>query len=44
MYEMPLTFVLGGRGLGVGESILCVGVLGVGILSLAFCPKIMNLI
>ena len=33
MYEMPLTFVFGG-------SIFCVGVMGDGILSLAFCPEI----
>ena len=31
MYEMPLIFVFG---FGVGESIFCIGVLGVGILSL----------
>ena len=35
MYEMPLIFVF-----GVGESILCIGVLGVGVLSSAFCPEI----
>ena len=40
MYEMPLTFVFGGSGFGVGESILCIGVLDVGVLSLAFCSKI----
>ena len=40
MYEMPLTFVFGGWDLGVGESIFCIGVLGVGVLSLAFCPEI----
>ena len=38
MYEMPRIFVFGGWGFGVGESIFCIGVLGVGILSLAFCP------
>ena len=40
MYEMLLIFVLGGWGFGLGESIFCIGVLGVGVLSLAFCPKI----
>ena len=39
MYEMPLTdFCV--WGFGVGESIFCIGVLGVGVLSLAFCPEI----
>ena len=42
MYEMPLTFVFGVRGLGFWgwESIFNIGVLGVGVLSLAFCPEI----
>ena len=40
MDEMPLVFVLGGWGFGVGESIFYIGVLAVGVLSLAFCPKI----
>ena len=35
MYEMQLMFVFGGW-----ESIFCIGVLGVGISSLAFCPEI----
>mgnify|MGYP001800477700 CR=1 FL=1 len=34
MYEMPLIYVF-----GVGASIYCIGVLGNGILSLAFCPE-----
>ena len=34
MYEMPLIYVF-----GVGESIFCIGVLGNGILSLAFVPR-----
>ena len=33
MYEMPLIFVFGGWGFGVEESIFCIGVLGVGVLS-----------
>ena len=33
VYEMPLIFVFGGWGFGVGESIFCIGVLGVGVLS-----------
>ena len=33
MYEMPLIFVFGVWGFGVGESIFCIGVLGVGVLS-----------
>ena len=33
MDEMPLTFVF-------GENIFCIGVLGVGVSTLAFCPKI----
>ena len=37
---MPLTFVVGGWGFGVGESICCVWVLGVGVLLLAFCHEI----
>ena len=40
MYEMPLIFVFGGSGFEVGESIFCLEVLGVGVLSLAFCPEI----
>ena len=40
MYEMPLIYVFGGWGFGVGESTFCIGVLGNGILSLAFCPEI----
>ena len=40
MYEMPLIYVFGGCGFGIGESIFCIAVLGVGILSLAFCPEI----
>ena len=35
MYEMPLIYVF-----GVGARIFCIGVLGNGILSLAFCPEI----
>ena len=42
MYEMPLTFLFGGWGFEVGESIFCTGVLGVGIWSLAFCPEILS--
>ena len=41
MYEIPLIFVFGGWGFGVGESIFCIGVLDVGVLSLALCPEIM---
>ena len=33
MYEIPLIFVFGGWGFGVGESIFCTWVLGVGVLS-----------
>ena len=33
-------FVFGGWGYGVWESFFCIGFLGVGVLSLAFCPKI----
>ena len=40
MYEMPLNFVFGGWGFGVGESIFSIGVLDVGIASLAFRPEI----
>ena len=40
MYEIPMTFLFWGWGFGAGESIFCIGVLGAGILSLAFCPKI----
>ena len=38
---MPLSFVLGfGVGvLGLGEH-FCIGVLGVGVLSLVFCPEL----
>ena len=38
MYEMPLIYVYGGWGFGVWKGNFCV--LGVGILSLVFCPKI----
>ena len=37
MYEMPLIFVFGVWGFEVGESIFCVGVLGVGVLSRDLC-------
>ena len=41
MYEMPLTFVFGVWGFGVeGEHFFRIGVLGVCILSLAFCPEV----
>ena len=40
MYDMPLIVVFGGWGFGVEESIVCIGVVGVGVLSLAFCPEI----
>ena len=39
MYEIPLIFVFGV--FEVGMSIFCIGVLGNGILSLEFCPKIL---
>ena len=42
MYEMPMIFGFGGWGYWVKESIFCIGVEGVSILSLAFCPKISN--
>ena len=32
----------GGWGFGFGESIFCIGVLGVGVSSLAFCPEIVS--
>ena len=38
MYEMPLIYVFGVWGLG--RAFFCVGVLGNGILSSAFCPEI----
>ena len=38
MYEMQLIF--GGWGFGVGDSIFCIGVFCVGVLSLAFCLEI----
>ena len=41
MYEMPLTFV---SGFVVGKIFFCVGVLGIGVFSLAFCPEILNLL
>ena len=37
MYEMPLIFVFGV--LGLGRACFYIGVLGDGILSLAFCPE-----
>ena len=40
MYEMPLIFCVWGLGFFDWESIFCIEVLGVGILSLAFCPEI----
>ena len=40
MDEMPLIFVFEVGVLSVGESIFCIGGFGVGVLSLAFCPKI----
>ena len=40
MYEMLLIYVFGGWGFEVGACIFCIEVLGNGILSLAFCPKI----
>ena len=40
MYELPLIYVFEGCGFGVGWSIFCIGVLGNGIWSLAFCPEI----
>ena len=42
MYEMPPIYVfrIWGLGFGVGESIFCIGVLGIGTWSLAFCPEI----
>ena len=40
MYEMPLIYVFGCWGFRVGVSIFCIGILGNGILSLAFCPEI----
>ena len=42
MYEMPLIYVFEIRGcnFGFGAFFFCIGVLGNGILSLAFCPKI----
>ena len=42
MYKMPLIYVFGR--FGVGASIFCIGVLGNGILSLAFYPEIMELL
>ena len=42
MYEMPLIFVFGGWGFEVRESIFCIRVLGVDVLSLAFCPEVAN--
>ena len=43
MYEMPLIYVFGGWGFGVGVSIFGIGVLADGILSLAFRPEITTL-
>ena len=43
MYEMPLIYVFGGCGFGIGESIFCIADLSVDILSLAFCPEIVQL-
>ena len=40
MYVMPLIFVFGSWGFGVGEIVFCIGVLGGGFLSLVFCPEI----
>ena len=40
MYEMPLIFVFRGSCFGDWENIFCIGVLGVGVLSLAFCAEI----
>ena len=40
MHEMPLIFVFGGWGFGVGGNIYCNGVLGVGVLTLALCLQV----
>ena len=40
MYGMPLIYMFGGWGFGVGASIFCIGVLGNGIFSLGFYPEI----
>ena len=40
MYDMPLIFMFGVWGFGDGKSIFRIGVLGVSVLSLVFCPEI----
>ena len=36
--------MFGDLGFGVGKIIFCFGVLAVGVLSLVFCPEILNLL
>ena len=42
MYEMPQNFVLGGLGSGFGRAFFSIWVMGVSVLSCAFCPKIIT--
>ena len=42
MYGMPLIYVFGGWGFGVGASIFCIGVLGNGILSRDPLPGLLH--
>ena len=43
MHEMPLSFVFGGWGFGVGGNIYCNAVLGVSVLTLALCLEVIIL-